>query len=192
MSIPIIHLFSGGIDSTVMLYELLKDECNVHCLFFQYGQLHLREWDYAKSMANKLNVKLTKIDIPGVFGKSRLTGDDSCSAVVPNRNMVFLSIAAAFAVKADADSVTIGITGSDFHVFHDCRSEFIQAMNNALHEAEVSVSIKAPYVAMTKSQVVNLGFRLGVDFKGTWSCYERGSVPCGKCLACKERERAFI
>jgi 7-cyano-7-deazaguanine synthase len=196
MMVPqkVIHLLSGGLDSTVLLYDLINQRCDVHCVLFNYGQRHARELSAAESICSNLNhgftvrVGWTNIRLPKIPGSS-LT-DGSGSKVVPNRNAIFLSVAVSIAVNAGAESVTIACNKDDANDFLDCRREFIHAMN-AASMAGAGVEICAPYINLTKRQIVSLGRSLDVPIEGTWSCYEGGFAPCGACDACLKRAEAM-
>ena len=105
-----IHLFSGGLDSTVLLYDLLDQEALVHCLLFNYGQRHLRELDYAEGTCHKLKVPYDRVAIGTklFFSRSTLTGQkgelEGKATIVPNRNMVMLSLAARPQCGRDLDA----------------------------------------------------------------------------------------
>lgn len=187
----VVHLLSGGLDSTVLLYDLLQQQCQVHCILIDYGQKHCRkELGVASMICERLKVPRSRIDIPPLLG-SRLT-DGRCSFVVPNRNMVMLSLAVSIAADQEADSVTYACNKDDHEVFADCRPDFVAAMNVAVRAAGVRVEVCAPYIEMTKRQIVDKGHKLHVPLNQTWSCYEAGPLPCGTCPACIKRHEAMI
>lgn len=185
----IIHLLSGGLDSTVLLYDLLKQGHKVHCALFQYGQKHSQELAFAKGHCRRLGVLFTTLDIPGLRG-SQLT-DGSGSFVVPNRNAILLSVAANLAQSASAEAVTYACNRDDAESFPDCRPEFVSRLNDTLRTGGCSVEICAPYVDKTKRDIVSIGRNLSVPMYDTWSCYLGGEKPCGLCPACVKREEAL-
>jgi len=185
-----LHLLSGGLDSTVLLYDLLQNRADVRCVGFEYGQTHHRELDAARAITKALGLSYETVELARVFGGSSLLGE-SGSIVVPNRNMVFLSVAAAMAEADGREFVTYGCTAEDFDGFPDCRPAFVAAMNAALRAAGLKVSIRTPYVEMSKRDVASIGRKLGVPMEATWSCYLGGDEPCGVCDACKKREAAL-
>ena len=179
-------LLSGGLDSTVLAYWL-KDrypEKTFKALFFDYGQRSLeKELESARWVADKLGMDLRVIRLP------KLTGT---GVVIPNRNMIMLSIAAGLAL-AEKRHVWIASHRDDWDVFPDCRPEFIQAMNKAIrlgNDIDWDM-VKAPFLFMRKWEIVKLGMELGVPFEKTWTGYKGSEKPCGECLACRERELAF-
>lgn len=184
----IILLLSGGLDSTVLLYWLLNKGFRVHCVLFDYGQRHQTELNYAKAHCRKTESLFTILSIPTLNG-SKLT-DGSDSWVVPNRNAVMLSMAVNLAVVAKADSVAYACNADDQADFPDCRPKFLEAFNTASILA-TGIEVTAPFMDITKRQIVEIGRGLGVDMSETWSCYAGGNEPCGKCPACLKREAAL-
>lgn len=198
MKLRFAHLFSGGIDSTVMLYDILEQGGSAYCLLFLYGQRHSKELDYAQETCGRLGVDYTVIELPHqVFKRSALTGGMpkvdlvGGPTVVPNRNMVFLSIAAGFAVSHDIKMISWAANRDDAMHYPDCRPAFRDYMEEAFDAAETGVRIHAPFLGMTKADVVRLGRRLNVPFDKTWSCYAGDTIPCGECGACIVREKAL-
>lgn len=186
IKIPVVHLMSGGLDSTVLLYDLKGRDYLVHALLFNYGQKHIRELMWAKHHCERLNVEWNCMEIPQLLG-SKLT-DGSGSYVVPSRNAVFLSLAANVAVLAKAETVTYAVNKDDEAMFPDCRARFIEQFNAMLSACEIPVRVWAPYLDKPKSWIAALGQEIGVNMVETWSCYEGGKIACGKCPACLKRK----
>ena len=193
----IIHLLSGGLDSTILLRDLVKKGHEVECITFAYGQMHSKEIGYASRIAKELNVPHQLIDL-GVFNGCALVGDKqlrngaSETAIVPNRNMVFLSIAASIAVQKNIRTITWAAVQDDVEVFPDCRYEsFLKPLNEALSIWGVKVS--APYIEnkLYKKDLIDFAIKEDIKFTDTWSCYRGGDVPCGKCGACLARAKAM-
>lgn len=111
----VVLLYSGGLDSTVLLYDLLAQGHTVTALCAYYGQHHRKEVECARSITADLGVpfEVTILD-RRLFAGSSLT-DDSSSVVVPNRNAVLISLAGALAVRDGADAVAIACHGGDFN-----------------------------------------------------------------------------
>lgn len=186
-------LFSGGIDSTYLLHKLQHEVeqprkrgtsvGEVICLSFDYQQPHAdRELEAAKAITEKLGV----LHLVESLSLPFMSQDMASDAVVPNRNMIFLAVAGAVAVRHECDMIYIGCTQSDHEVFADCRPSFIREMNEALR-LSVGVHVVAPLVGCSKRQVVVAGEQYGIDWGDTWSCYAGGQEECGECLACEER-----
>lgn len=185
----IIHLLSGGLDSVTMLYDLVGQGHQVHALLFDYQQRHVQELTFAKGHCHRMGIQFTTIDLPDLGGmKGEVDG-----WIVPNRNMIFLAIAVNVALKAGADTVTIGCNADDEAGFPDCRMAFIQAMNTTLITAENGrVEICAPYLNMHKWQIAAMAQSMGVPTNDIWTCYRGGVKPCGTCPACVKLNQAFV
>ena len=200
-------IYSGGIDSTVLLYDLLNSGHDVQALSVNYGQRHSKELDCAKSLCKQLNVEHHVADLTALnplLSGSSLTSphvqvpeghyeDESMKAtVVPNRNMILLSIATGWAMSTGASSVSYAAHSGDRAIYPDCREEFADAMNSVMEIAGWDkVSLNRPFSSLTKADIVKLGDELGVPFEQTWSCYKGGQVHCGVCGTCVERREAF-
>ncbi len=202
----IVLLFSGGVDSTVLLYQLLKDRREVIALSVDYGQRHARELTAARLIASRVGVRHVVADLSGlkpIFGvRNSQTGDlappeahqedlAQKQTVVPNRNMVMLSVAAALAITERAGHVAYACHAGDAAIYPDCRKEFVVALEEALSLADDwPVSLLTPFIGWSKAKIVERGRLLGVPFGQTWTCYVGGDSPCGKCGACRERAEA--
>lgn len=185
----VLHLLSGGMDSTVLLYDLQAQGCLIHCLLVDYRQKHVQELTYAKHHCHKLRVLFTTIELPQFKGSSLTDGKGGI--IVPFRNAIMLSHAVNLAVRMKAESITYACNSDDEEVFPDCRRAFVQAFNHLLVSSEIPVEICTPYIDKKKWEVADLGRQLGVDMDQTWSCYLGGSMPCGECPACKKRIAAL-
>lgn len=201
-----IVVLSGGMDSTTLLYWALEQGHEVEALSVLYGQRHRRELLAAKAVAESLRVSHEVADLSSIgqlFAGSALTGTGDVPhghyedismkrTVVPNRNMVLLSLAIAMGVRDKADAVLYGAHAGDHAIYPDCRLEFVQAMMRAASLADWHpIRLKAPFLEKSKAQIAKLGHELGVPFERTWSCYEGGEQHCGKCGTCVERQEAF-
>lgn len=200
-------LFSGGLDSTVLSYKLQSENAELKLLSIDYGQRHNCELASGSMIAKSLGVPHTVIKLPmlaALLRGSSLT-DNSISlplghyaeesmksTVVPNRNMILLSLAAGHAISLKFDTVAYAAHAGDHTIYPDCRPEFADAMENALSKADWNkINLHRPFVKMNKSDLVKLGIELGVPFEMTWSCYAGGKLHCGKCGTCVERKEAF-
>ncbi|UCD29320.1 MAG: 7-cyano-7-deazaguanine synthase QueC [Planctomycetota bacterium] len=201
-----ILIYSGGVDSTVLLYHLLADGYQVRCLGINYGQRHQRELDAAAEICRQLNVEYRIADLSAVrslLSGSALTDDVAVpqgpydtesmkQTVVPNRNMIMLSVAIGWAVRLKFDHVAYAAHAGDHAVYPDCRPEFAEAMDKAASLCDWhKVRIIRPFIDMTKTDIIRKGADLKVPFDKTWSCYMGGRVHCGKCGTCIERREAF-
>lgn len=207
-----VAVVSGGLDSTVLAYHLVAQGFNLHLLSFDYGQRHSRELEFAAATAKKLLATHEVVDLRAItklISDSVLTdhtrevpeghyaADNMMQTVVPNRNQIMLSIAYGYAVSIGAEQVVTGVHAGDHFVYPDCRPEFIKAQALASYLGNMgfgnpNLVLVAPFVEMTKTQIVRMGSRLSVPFENTWSCYNGGEVHCSKCGTCAERREAFI
>jgi 7-cyano-7-deazaguanine synthase len=204
----VIVLASGGMDSTVALYEAHIQHEVVGALSFNYGSKHNeREIPFAKWHCEQLQIahRMAALDFMPRLIKSSLMKfggtipdghyheDTMKQTVVPFRNGIMLSIAAAYAESINAQGLIIAAHAGDHAIYPDCREEFMQAMNAAIKEGTYAgVQLLRPFIHLTKAQIVKRGDELGVDFAKTWSCYKGGGVHCGTCGTCVERREAFI
>jgi 7-cyano-7-deazaguanine synthase len=200
-------IYSGGMDSTVLLYHLLADGRDVVCLGINYGQRHCRELEAAGKICALCGVEFQIADLRGI--KHLLAGSSQTSdeiavphghyaaenmklTVVPNRNMVMLSIAGAWAISRKAESIAYAAHAGDHAIYPDCREEFVKPLAQALWNADWHpVSVDRPFIGMTKGQIAARGGELGVPFELTYSCYEGQETHCGFCGTCVERREAF-
>ena len=200
-------IYSGGLDSTVLLWDLLAAGDQVLALSVDYGQRHRVELEHARRICQGLGVEWQLADlsrIANLLAGSSLTSAEIAvphghyaeetmkQTVVPNRNMIMLAVATGWAISRQADRVAYAAHSGDHAIYPDCRPEFAAAVDRAVRLADWrEVCLDCPYIAMTKAQIVARGAKLGVDFAQTWSCYEGGTVHCGRCGTCFERREAF-
>jgi len=143
-------------------------------------------------------------DVARLFGGSSLTDrtievpeghyeDEKMKAtIVPNRNMVLLSIAVGYAIAQGFEVVAYGAHQGDYAIYPDCRSSFLEKMQSAIKEGNwEKIELTYPMIDKTKSDIVLLGHELGVPFDKTWTCYGGERLHCGRCGACGERKEAF-
>lgn len=205
-----VAIVSGGMDSVTLAHWLKAEGYDLELVSFDYGQRHRRELECAKHQAELLGAGLTVIDISGIrplLKGSALTDDVEVphghyeaetmrATVVPNRNAIMLSIAWGLACSSEADVLACGVHAGDHFIYPDCRPEFIKELGQALLNGTVGhrregLSLIAPFVDKSKTDIAAIGGELGVDFAQTWTCYEGGEVHCGRCGACTERREAF-
>ena len=114
------------------------------------------------------------------------------STVVPNRNMILLSVATGHALSIKAGQIAYAAHSGDHAIYPDCRNEFAEAMANVIMLADWErVELIRPFVDWTKADIVRRGAELSVPFAKTWSCYKGGDLHCGRCGTCIERREAF-
>jgi 7-cyano-7-deazaguanine synthase len=209
---PAVILLSGGLDSATVLALASEQGFTCHCLSLDYGQRHKAELHAAHRVAIALGAvahRVLKLDL-GQLGGSALT--DASIAVptagvrpgipvtyVPARNTIMLSLALAWAEVLGAQDIFVGVNAVDYSGYPDCRPEFIQAFEKLANLAtKVAVEgkalrVHAPLIAMSKSEIITTGIRLGLDFSLTVSCYQADELgrACGICDACRLRKDGF-
>ncbi|AZT82169.1 7-cyano-7-deazaguanine synthase QueC [Marinobacter sp. NP-4(2019)] len=206
MSETVVVIYSGGMDSFTLLHLARARGYQVHALSFDYGQRHVRELECARKVCDDAGIPHKVIDIRAlgeVMAGSALTADvevpeghyeeESMKAtVVPNRNMILLSLATGYAVTAGAGAVWYGAHGGDHAIYPDCRPEFVEKMDAVCRVANYEpVAIEAPFMAMDKSEILAEGLKLNLDYGQTWTCYNGRDKACGRCGSCVERREAF-
>jgi len=208
-------LLSGGLDSCVVA-TIAKKELgyDLYCLTVKYGQRHSKEIESAKMVANKLGAKehiILNIDLGKLCKISSLIdknkrleersmeeiGNSIPSTYVPARNIIFLSLALAYAENIGADAIFIGANAVDWSGYPDCRPEFINAFKKVIEVGTRSgvegktIDIQTPIIDLSKSEIIKKGIELGAPLELTWSCYEGGKKACGKCDSCLLRLKGF-
>lgn len=200
-------IYSGGMDSFTVLHRALREGLNVHALSFDYGQRHARELDIARHVCTSLGLSHQVVDIRAIhdlINNSALTNtelqvpngdyapDNLRSTVVPNRNMILLSLAIAKAVNIGAGRIDYGAHSGDHELYPDCRPGFVEAMNHVAGIANFEpVTLHAPYLSSSKADILREGLAMGLDYSDTWTCYEGHELACGVCGSCRERLAAF-
>ena len=204
-------IVSGGMDSATLAYKYKSEGYKLHLVGFNYGQRHKKELDSLALIAEQLNADFEIIDLSHLkdaLAGAALTSDDVAVpdghytketmriTVVPNRNAIMLAIATGIAVANGSDVVATGVHSGDHFIYPDCRPQFIEAIAKAFvlgteGHAKDGFELQAPFVHITKADIASLGFKLGVPYELTWSCYKGGDIHCGRCGTCVERIEAF-
>ena len=210
-------LFSGGLDSTTCLALAIEKYGaeNVLALSVSYGQKHTKEIEAAKQVTAYYGVKLQTLDLTQIFADSDCsllkgssaeipkesyaeqlaeTGGKPVSTYVPFRNGLFLSSAASVALSHGCEVIYYGAHADDAagNAYPDCSQDFNDAIGRAIFLGSgEQLRVEAPFVGITKAEVVAKGLRLNAPYHLTWSCYEGGEKPCGLCGTCRDRAAAF-
>ncbi len=200
-------IYSGGLDSTVLLYQLRHEGHEVKALSVHYGQRHRRELQAAAAIAAALGLEHRVVDLAGLAGLLPGVALTSAGAevpreeygrsnlevtTVPNRNMVLLAVAIAWAAALGDDAVAFAAHAGASITYPDCRPEFAGAMDRAAQECDWRpIRVLAPFVSWHKADIVRRGHALGVPLGRTWSCYVGGERHCGTCGTCRDRRAAF-
>ena len=202
-----IVLLSGGLDSATVLYWARKKGMDCYGLSFEYGQRHRKELECARRIAEKAKCpfKIVSFTLPWK-GSALLDAEESIpknrsldemsqgipSTYVPARNTLFLSFAASWAEAAGASFILIGANALDFSGYPDCRPDYFSAFNRMIEKGtRGGLEVLAPFVDLTKAEIIRLGKELGVPYEWTWSCYEGKEFPCGHCDSCLLRAKGF-
>lgn len=213
-------LSSGGLDSTTCISLAVQEYGaeNVVSVSMRYGQRHSKELECAEKVADYYNIRHKVIDFTktGIFDDSncsllqgstqevpkgsyatQVEENKKVSTYVPFRNGLFLSSIASLALSMYPDDdikIFIGIHADDVtgSAYADCSIDFAKKIAAAIREGSYGQCVVfAPFADKTKSQVVAKGLELNTPYELTWSCYDGGDVPCGKCATCLDRAHAF-
>lgn len=204
----IVICLSGGMDSATLLGAFHSFGYEFLCVSFFYGSKHnCFEIECAEKLARHYEVEHKIWDISQIlsgFNSSLLssspepiphghyTDETMKSTVVPCRNMIFAAILAGFAESIGFDAVALGIHAGDHAIYPDCRPVFKTRMGQAITAAtDGKVFLEAPFITLTKGEIVSRGKKLNVPYELTRTCYEEQEYACGKCGACVERLEAF-
>ena len=196
-------------------YEEALAQENVIALSIAYGQKHTKEIEASDKIVKYYNVEHIYLDLAKIFQYSdcsllshsdkeipkesyndqiKSTNGSPVSTYVPFRNGLFLSSAASIAISKGCSEIYYGAHADDAagSAYPDCSSDFNNAINEAIYLGSgKQIKVVAPFINATKDQVVKKGLEINVPYKYTWSCYEGGEKPCGKCGTCIDRAKAF-
>ena len=206
-------LLSGGLDSYTAAAAARRDGYELYALTVRYGQVHAREIDAARRVAQALGVmRHVELDVDlATFGGSSLVGEGEIpqgreldtgaipSTYVPARNTVFLSLALAWAEVTGAEAIVIGVNALDYSGYPDCRPAYLEAFERMAALATKAgvqghaLRVLAPLLHLSKADIVRLGIDLALDYGLTHSCYAPGvdGRPCGRCDSCRLRAKGF-
>jgi len=207
-----IVLLSGGLDSATAAAQAIADGYAPIALSFRYGQRHERELAAAQTVAAHLGIQdhyVMDVNL-AQWGGSSLTDlseplpQDGVQAgaipttYVPGRNTVFIALALSLAEAKGAEAIYLGINAVDYSGYPDCRPEYLEAFQKLAQLSSKAglegnaPKLVAPLVMDSKVDIVHRALRLGVPIDQTWSCYEGGQEPCGRCDSCRIRDKALI
>ena len=210
-----IVLLSGGLDSAVNLYWAVR-HYDVHsALFFDYGQRAAEpERKAAAWLCSQTRVQLKEMPLPwlkrithtalvdhmhalpqldpGQLDDPALTAASAKQVWVPNRNGLFIQIAACYADAYSIDRIIVGFNREEGATFADNTPGFMEACDRALFfSTQAHPQVESYTVAMDKTEIAKAGLALGMDLSRVWSCYEAGPQPCGRCESCLRKARAL-
>ena len=206
-----IALLSGGIDSATAACIAMEDGHRVIGLSFDYGQRHLKELQAAEALAKDLNLEdhiTIKIDLSS-WGGSSLTDTSQIiptkgiqkntipNTYVPGRNTIFVAIGLSLAEARGANRIALGINAMDYSGYPDCRPDYLDAyqelanLSSRVGRDGKGIKLWAPLLDWEKTKIFKEALRLKIPIEKTWSCYQGGSKPCGKCDSCRIRDTAL-
>jgi len=212
-------IYSGGLDSTVLLTQCRKEYDEVIALNFDYGSKHNRkEREAARKITELLNIPYYEYDIPTIcrggephkfvhtvdFLRSDLlesggeipteeyNAENMEKTIVPFRNGIMLSLGAGFTESIGFGRIAIANHAGDHTIYPDCRPGFIKSCRETIKRGtDKRIVLHAPFQYLTKAEIVKLGSEIGAPLELTWSCYKGEEYHCGMCATCRERKEAF-
>jgi 7-cyano-7-deazaguanine synthase len=206
-----IVLLSGGLDSMVCAAIARERGFEVLALTVDYNQRHRIEIEAARRIASSLADRHVVLPLDlRAFGGSALTSDTAVPkegvqpaipiTYVPARNLIFLSLALAFAEAEGARDLFIGVNALDYSGYPDCRPEFVEGFEHLARIATKAgtegrdFTIHAPLQHMSKADIAREAARLGLDAALSHSCYDPlpDGSHCGLCDACRLRSKGFV
>lgn len=210
-----IVLLSGGLDSFVSLAKTFQDTTEILALTFNYGQKSfVAELSASEKISKFYNIEHKVVELPWLaqistsslntkeevpvlninnLDDDSVTSDTANSVWVPNRNGLFVNIAACYAEANGYDTIVIGANKEEAATFKDNTIEFINAVNESFSQSmNKKVALSAPLINLTKDEIVKLGIELNIPFELVHSCYVDNNLHCGKCESCLRLKRALL
>lgn len=207
-------IVSGGLDSVTLLHKAHVEfpEHELYVVSFNYGQRHSRELEYAAYNAELVGADHKVVDLTSITGLLAASGSSlvadtevpeghygeasMAQTVVPNRNMIMLSIAAGYAVALNAEILALGVHAGDHFIYPDCRPEFISKFTETVKSGNLGFvrpdfHVWAPFLFRSKNDIAQQAFNYHVPIEHTWSCYKGEHMHCGRCGTCVERQEAI-
>jgi 7-cyano-7-deazaguanine synthase len=198
-------LFSGGLNSTVLLSLLKHNKEEVQCVNFSYGGNHnRRELISVRAICANFLTPLIVLDLEFIkrYFRSALLED---AGAIPSDytrerkkqpteisflNGIMLSIVAGLADSWNADTVSIAIDNRN--LYPDCNDAFLDPFRNAMFAGtQNGIGLFIPFFKMDKGEIIRLGHDKNAPLFVTYSCLRGGDIHCGTCCSCKERKEAF-
>jgi len=190
--VSIVTLVSGGLDSTVMATLTMEEGLDQFPLFIDYGQINRnRELDACRRNFRSHKLPEPQVAMLGGYGallSSGLTDPTKHileDAFLPCRNLMFVTVGAAYAYQCGAKAVGIGLLDDAFSLFPDQTRGFVSDAETLLSRAlGKSIKLVTPLMSFSKADVLNMAKAMGIT--GTYSCHAGTEPPCGLCVACRE------
>jgi 7-cyano-7-deazaguanine synthase len=207
---PVVVVLSGGQDSATCL-ALAHEQgyWPIHTISFDYGQRHKVELKCAEVLSDLIGAIHKVIPISsfeGVARSSLLNQTDDLSlphqinqklpaSFVPGRNLIFLTLAAAYAYSNEIKEVWTGVCETDYSGYPDCRALTIKSLELSLNLGldDYGIRIVTPLMYKTKAETVRMMSEMNKIswYAYTHTCYNGKQPPCGECPACKLRAKGF-
>ena len=205
---------SGGLDSSVSLLWAQKKYKNIISLFFNYKQKAItQERKASEYFSNLVGAEFLEVDLSflGEVSNSSLnskevkvpTGIDvnindeetsretAKSVWVPNRNGLFISVAASIAEAKSYDEVVVGFNLEEAKTFPDNSKDFVLKTNEALsYSTKNKIKLVSPTIDLNKVGILQMGMDLNLDPQKVWPCYKNSIEICRTCESCKRFLRA--
>ena len=195
-----IILLSGGLDSTVSAALAARRTRPLFALTFDYGQRAARmEIAAARRICRALKIEHKVVRLPffaDFRGLALLSGSRAkqtsgrlaraADVWVPNRNAIFINVAAAYAEYHGAGLIVTGFNREEARQFPDNSAAFVAQVNRALrHSTRRRVRVMSYVAGRMKKEIYGLGQRCGAPLELVYSCYAGGRTMCGKCASCR-------
>jgi 7-cyano-7-deazaguanine synthase len=204
-------VLSGGLDSTTCMGIAEAEGYALYPITFYYNQRHDKEVEHARKVAAHYGVgdrhKIVNVSFLGEIGGSALTDEtmnirtggvdeDIPETYVPARNLIFLSLASAYAEVIGARRIYTGVSAVDYSGYPDCRPEFIRSFAETVNLATKmgvsdKIEILTPLIDLSKAETIRRGLELNVPYELTTSCYQGEEEACGECDSCLLRLKGF-
>jgi len=202
---------SGGLDSFAISVLVNKRGYEIHPIIVNYGQRAKKEIEVAETLCNKMGfVSPLKINLGGDIEKMwsgleavdrnvRLQVNFHPAMLVPLRNVIFLVIAASYALKIGAEAVCYGALMDDIELFPDNRPEVAKIVEELVKYAHPPVYVHKLDVispateGLAKHELIKVVYGIVGDMLSeTWSCRSSEDKHCGECRSCLQRHEAFV
>lgn len=214
---PALALLSGGLDSAISMAWMHSEGVDItSAITFDYGQrAQVQETAHARAICDYYKIPHETISLPWFssfnskgllsktdplpqpslknLGQPKALLKSAAQVWVPNRNGVFLEVAASIAESRSIDRVIVGFNAEEAATFPDNSVNYLKAINKALALSTANqVKIESPTLEMNKLDIVGLGSSLSFPYHLLWSCYESNEIMCGNCESCMRLKRALI
>lgn len=210
-----IVLLSGGLDSSLAFCKAIEDSHVLYGLTFDYGQRSAdKEALSAKNICAHFNVTHKVIALPffenltnhplfqdqslcpeiemNDLDNRKITEKTAKAVWVPNRNGIFINVAASLSETVDVQDVYVGFNAEEAQTFPDNSKDFVHAINASLSFSTLNkVKIVAPTIQMVKKDIFKELISRDFPVRHLWSCYNRLEKMCGKCESCQRLKRAM-